>query len=131
MTRRGVRRRTAAGTEAGVATVLGVAMIALLAVLALAGAAVVGLVDAHRQAQAAADLAALAGGGAVGLGQDPCAAAAEVARRNGARLTQCWPQGATVGVVVTVPGPPVLGRRLVLPARARAGPVTPAGLSPR
>ena len=126
-----VAGRCTRGAESGVVTVLGIALVALIATVALAGAAVVGILDAHRRAESAADLAALAGGGAVAGGRDPCAAADAVARRNGAQLEQCDPQGLTVAVVVTVPGPRLLGLLSPLSARARAGPVTPVALAPR
>ena len=44
------------------------------------------MVVAHRTAQSAADLAALAGAGAIADGVDPCAAASGSAQANGARL---------------------------------------------
>jgi secretion/DNA translocation related TadE-like protein len=114
--------------ERGSATVW---VLALAGVLAAVGVAVVlvavALVARHR-AGAAADLAALAAAGHAVTG-DPavCAAAAEVARRNGARLSSCAPgDGATVSVTVTVPVR--LGRLGLFTAtgRARAGPVAAA-----
>lgn len=62
-----------------------------LALLAIAlGFCAVGLaVGMRHQAQSAADLAALAGAGRIGLGGDPCAAAGDVAARNGAVIAQC------------------------------------------
>jgi secretion/DNA translocation related TadE-like protein len=53
---------------------------------------------------------------------DPCASAADLARRNDARLTGCTVVGRDVRVVVEVPGPRWLGQRSDLSAAARAGP---------
>lgn len=80
------------------------------------------MVRAHRSAQAAADLAALAAADALGSGRDPCAAGAAVAAANGARLTACRPDGRVVTVVATVSGPHWLGQVADLAAEARAGP---------
>ncbi|TNM38719.1 hypothetical protein FHP29_15520 [Nocardioides albidus] len=94
-------------------------------VLLLVGAAtgVVGaIVVAHRRAQAAADLAALAAATTLGRAGDACTAAAEVARDNGAALTTCQVEGSDVLVEVSVAGPRWLGQDEDLGARARAGP---------
>jgi secretion/DNA translocation related TadE-like protein len=99
--------------------------IACLGVLLLVGAALgvtTAMVRAHRSAQSAADLAALAAASAVARGGDPCAAAAGLAERNGARLAGCSIEGREVQVLVTVPGPHWLGERSDLSAQARAGP---------
>jgi secretion/DNA translocation related TadE-like protein len=93
------------------------------AALGVVGAMVV----AHRRAQAAADLAALAGAGALARGVDPCASAAAVAEANDATLTACTVAGAQVRLVVTVAGPRGLGQTGDLTARARAGPVDQRG----
>jgi secretion/DNA translocation related TadE-like protein len=110
--------------ERGAATVLVVAMAGVLlmvgAALGVAGAMVV----AHRRAQAAADLAALAGAEALAQGNDGCVRAAGVAAANGASLTSCVPAGADVQVAVTVTGPHGLGQAADLAAEARAGPAT-------
>ena len=83
-------------------------------------------VSARHRAEAAADLAAIAGAAAVGAGRDGCAAAARVAAANQAQVSTCVvASDASVTVAVTVLLPPAL-RRLV--ARegahglARAGP---------
>jgi secretion/DNA translocation related TadE-like protein len=75
---------------------------------------------ARQRAEVAADLAALAGAQAARSGRaDPCAAAAEIAFRNGARLTGCTLTGETqVGVTVEVTSP------MAAHAKARAGSVT-------
>lgn len=96
-----------------------------LLLLVGAAAAVVGvLVAAHRTAQAAADLAALAGATTVveQSGRDPCGVAAEIASANDASLTRCRVSGAEVRVEVSVHGPRWLGQDQDLSAEARAGP---------
>jgi secretion/DNA translocation related TadE-like protein len=74
---------------------------------------------ARQRAEVAADLAALAGAQAARSGEaDPCAAAAEIAFRNGARLAGCTLTGETqVGVTVEVTSP------MAAHAKARAGSV--------
>ena len=69
--------------EDGGATVLVVAMAGLLMFVMTGLAAAGGLVTAQRRAQAAADLAALAGASAL---DDACARAGEVAAANAAAL---------------------------------------------
>jgi secretion/DNA translocation related TadE-like protein len=96
-----------------------------MGVLLLVGAAlaVVGaMVVAHRSAQSAADLAALAGAEAIAEGAEPCGPAATVAAANGAALDGCAVSGRELLVEVTVPGPRWLGQPHDLSARARAGP---------
>ncbi|HEY3632859.1 MAG TPA: Rv3654c family TadE-like protein [Jatrophihabitantaceae bacterium] len=86
-----------------------------------------GAVLARHRAESAADLAALAAAGRIGLGTDGCAVARSVAAANGASLARCRlvldPDGrsGTVDVAVTLavhlPG---VGSQRVL-ATARAG----------
>ena len=114
--------------EVGAGSVLAVAMLAVLVVVTVAVGGVVGVVAAHRTAQAAADLAALAGAGAVQDGADPCRRAGEIARRNGSRLQRCSVQGWDVAVVVVADTAHLPGGVLDLSARARAGPIS--GLAP-
>ena len=101
-------------------------LVACLGLLLLVGAAlgvVAALVRAHRQAQAAADLAALAVASAVARQPDPCTAGAAIARANGARLVSCVLAGRTSTVRVVVTGPRWWGRPVAdLGAEARAGP---------
>ncbi|MBV7282436.1 Rv3654c family TadE-like protein [Corynebacterium sp. TAE3-ERU30] len=100
--------------ERGYATVLLVAMIAVLCSI-LAGMATVGsLLIARHQAQLAADMAAVAGAYAHSDGHDGCRMAEEVARHNSAALGSCAVDGADI-IVQTV----VRGREAV----ARAGPL--------
>ncbi len=100
-------------------------VVALLSVLLLVGAAlgvVAAMVWAHRVAQSAADLSALAGAADLQEGKDACAAASRIAGANDASLASCLVQGEEVVVEVTVAGPRWLGQRSDLSARARAGP---------
>ena len=68
--------------ESGSATLLVLAMAGVLMFLGAALAVVTAMVAAHRSAQAAADLSALAGARGVAEGRDGCASAAEVAAAN-------------------------------------------------
>lgn len=108
--------------QRGAATVFAVACLAVLLLVGAALGVVAAMVHAHRQAQAAADLAALAGAQAVARGRDPCAAAGAIAASNGAALTGCTVAGSDVVVTVRVDGPHWLGQRADLDGRARAGP---------
>ena len=108
--------------ETGSATLLVVAMAGVIVLLGAALAVVTALVVAHRAAQSAADLAALAGASGVGSGGDGCAVAARVAAANGARLTVCAVSGRVIDVEVHFPGPHWLGQDADLAARSRAGP---------
>jgi secretion/DNA translocation related TadE-like protein len=99
--------------------------VAVIGVLLLVGAAlgvVAAMVHAHRMAQSAADLAALAGAQAQARGRDPCSAAVSIATANGATIDSCVVAGRDVRVRVTVVGPHWLGQRHDLSAQARAGP---------
>jgi len=107
--------------DRGSTTPFAVACLGLLVLLAAALAVTAAMVRAHRQAQSAADLAALAAARAAGSG-DPCAAGADTASANGARLTWCAVVGRDVSVRVEVTGPHWLGQRADLAAEARAGP---------
>jgi secretion/DNA translocation related TadE-like protein len=84
--------------------------------------AVAAIVLAHRRAQVAADLGALAGASALQRGGDACAAAERIVLRQDARLTGCVVEGSDVVVATGVPVAVPLGGA-ELPARARAGPV--------
>ena len=109
-----------ARADTGAATVLVVAMAGVLMFVALALTAVGGLVTAQRRAQAAADLTALAA--AAGSGSGGCADAGRIAAANGAAMDSCRVEGHAVRVSVSVPGPPLPGRRVRVSAEARAGP---------
>ncbi|MCD4532714.1 pilus assembly protein TadG-related protein [Nocardioides sp. cx-169] len=118
---------TARPDERGAATVFAVSCLALLLLLGAALGVVTALVAAHRAAQGAADLAALAGAETLGRGRDPCAAAAATAASNGGALAACAlaacaVDGRDVVVEVRVEGPHWLGQSADPVARARAGP---------
>jgi secretion/DNA translocation related TadE-like protein len=108
--------------QRGSITVLAVAMAAVLLFVGGTLAAAVGLVRAHRSAESAADLAALAGARELEGARDGCVAAARIAAANDARLTSCRVDGSDVVVSVTVSGPHWLGLHADLAAEARAGP---------
>lgn len=108
--------------EAGAATLLVLTMAGVLVFLAAALVVVAAMVVAHRAAQSAADLAALAGARGVAVGGDACAYAQQMALANGARITSCAVTGRVVEVEVAVAGPHWLGQSADLAARARAGP---------
>ena len=112
-------------SERGSATLFAVAVIGVLVLVGAALGVVTAMVHAHRVAQSAADLAALAGAEARARGRDPCAAAAGVADANRARLDGCDVVGFDVRVQVTVAGPRWLGQTHDLSAQARAGPAPP------
>jgi secretion/DNA translocation related TadE-like protein len=105
--------------EGGAATVLVVAMVGVLMFVMVGLAAAGGLVTAQRRAQAAADLAALAGASGTA---DACATAQEVAAANASRLDACRVDGEDVTVEVSVAGPRVPWRDVRVSAEARAGP---------
>ncbi len=108
--------------QRGSATVLVVAVAGLLLLVGAALGVVAAMVHAHRVAQSAADLAALAGARALALGRDGCVGAADVASANGVRMTSCRVAGRVVAVTVEAPGPRWLGQSADLLAEARAGP---------
>lgn len=114
-------RGCGARPEEGAGTVLAVAMMGLLVTVSVAVSGVVGVVAAHRRAQSAADLSALAGAAALQDGGDPCERAGSIARRNGATLRSCAVDGweVTVAVTSTIQLP---GDSMQLSARGRAGP---------
>jgi secretion/DNA translocation related TadE-like protein len=109
-------------SQRGAATLLVVAMSGVLLLLGAALGVVVAMVAAHREAQAASDLAALAAASSAGRGADACAAAERVARANGAMMITCRLDGFDATVTVTVLGPRLLGQSADLSATARAGP---------
>lgn len=113
---------TAGFGQRGSATLLVLSMAGVLATLGAALGVVAAMVVAHRSAQSAADLAALAGASAVSQGRPGCAAAEVVAHANGAVLTGCVLSGLDVDVEVRVAGPHWLGQTADLDARSRAGP---------
>lgn len=113
------RDRTA---DVGIATLWGLTIMGILLLLAAVSAAVVSLIGARHQAEAAADLAALAGAQAAVDGEDACEAARRIAAANDGLLTRCRVASQIVEVRVDVHGPPLLGTTWTLAGRARAGP---------
>ncbi len=99
------RPRRSGDGERGGATLLAVALAGVLILFGAAFGVVAAMIVAHRTAQAAADLAALAGAAAV-VEADPCGRA-----------------GLDVTVTVVVEGPRWLGQSADFDAQARAGPV--------
>ena len=104
--------------EAGAATVVVLALVFALGLIAWGAGSVVELVVAHRDAQNAADLAALAAADPRSSGG--CDVAARVAAANRARLVACEVDGATASVEVSVTA--IVGHRVEIHGRARAGP---------
>jgi secretion/DNA translocation related TadE-like protein len=107
--------------ERGAAVVVALGLVAALVFVAAVSAGTVCIMVAHRRAQVAADLAALAAAQALQGGGDPCQAAALIAGRHAVDLTRCVIDGTAVVVAVAALLPTALGGRHV-PARARAGP---------
>jgi secretion/DNA translocation related TadE-like protein len=108
--------------QRGAASLMAVAMLAVLLLLGAALGVVAAMVRAHRVAQSAADLAALAGATGLQEGGEACPAAARIADANQAAVTSCLVQGEEVVVEVSVDGPRWLGQQGDLSAQARAGP---------
>jgi len=106
----------------GAASLFAVACLSVLLMVGAALGVVAALVHAHRVAQSAADLAALAAASELAEGGDACAAAGRIAEANGAGLAACGVDGLDVAVTVTVEGPRWLGQSGDLAAEARAGP---------
>ena len=121
-------RPARAADERGSVAPLAVAVIGVLLLLGMSANLVVAVAAAHRTAQAAADLAALAGARAwqeqhvVALA---CAEASSVAGDNDARLVDCRIEGDDVLAVVEVASPEMFGREFDIHGRARAGPEQP------
>ena len=108
--------------DRGSASLLVVSLTGVVLLLGLAGAFLTATGAAQRRAQAAADLAALAGANAHQRGGDACVAAGQVADRNGVESTACQVEGNDVVVTVLLAGPEFLGHSWELIGRARAGP---------
>ena len=108
--------------QRGTVAVWAVPFIAVLALLTVSMSGVGAALVTVRRAQAAADLAALAGATAHAAGRAACVEAARVAHRNGSALDSCEVVGDDVRVVasaaVRLPWPEPLRAR----GRARAGP---------
>lgn len=115
--------RAEARDERGSATTWALALIGVLALLTVLLAGVGGALVTLRRAQAAADLAALAGATAHAGGRSACPEAVRVAGRNGARVDSCTVlPGGDVRVVVRAPVRGPWPEPLQVRGRARAGP---------
>ena len=128
MRRRRSPRLNLVRADRGSATLVAVAMMAVLMAFTTGGVYVGSAVIARHRAQAAADLTALAAAGSlVGGAGAACTQAAPLARAMGTTVTQCTVED--LDVVVTVEAAVALGRFDVGPARAtaRAGPVGAGG----
>jgi secretion/DNA translocation related TadE-like protein len=110
----------------GSASVLATVVVGVLAFAALLTAVVGGAVADKRRVEVAADLGALAGASAVQRGDDGCGAAAAIVTRNRSRLVGCSVAGPVISVRTARDTRRVLGLRLTLTSRARAGPVSAA-----
>jgi secretion/DNA translocation related TadE-like protein len=116
--------RSSPASERGSASIVAVAMMAVMLVLTGGGAVVGSAVIARHRAQAAADLAALSAAGRMASGQEvACGSAAALTVAMRATMAACAVE--ELDVVVTVEVPVSLGRWGVHLARAsaRAGPV--------
>jgi secretion/DNA translocation related TadE-like protein len=110
--------------DAGVATVLVVALSAVLLLLGAVMASLAAVAVTRHRAASAADLSALAAAAAVLEGPvAACGRAQDLAVRVGARVSSCTVEGDVVRVVAQVRPPGPLGRLGAASARARAGPV--------
>jgi secretion/DNA translocation related TadE-like protein len=114
------RARRVLRPDSGAGSVLLVAVVAVVLSAATAALVLGGALVSRQRAEAAADLAALAGAQALLRGGDACGAAGRVAAAGRARVVVCEPAGSTLHLVVEVALPGVLGRLDVPPARARA-----------
>jgi secretion/DNA translocation related TadE-like protein len=124
------------GVDRGSATIW---VLAACVLIALAGTVAVlrtEAVLARHRAESAADLAALAAAGRIGVGADYCAAARAIASADGAVLGRCVPAldagGRSGTVIVRVRASvrlPVVGTRTVS-ATARAGRLRTGAVGP-
>lgn len=118
-----MRRRPAGEAETGSASMWLTPMVAIIGVVTLVLAHVGAALVERRQAQSAADLAAVAGATALQHGEDGCGRAAAIAERNEADLVGCSVSGRRITLRVRRHVEvPVLGD-VPVTARARAGPV--------
>lgn len=94
--------RTRRRDDRGAGTVLIAVVIMALALATLGAAWMVGWVTSVHRADRLADLAALAGAEATSSGRDGCAAARQVAGRNGGRVDECELRGQVPSFVLVV-----------------------------
>lgn len=116
--------------DTGAGTVWVLAFIAIIWLTGAAGMAIGGVRTTRHRADAAADLAALAGAAHVSDGASAaCARARSIAADSGARMSRCAVKGRTVDVSVTMALRVPLGVGAVrVVSRARAGPVGQDGV---
>ncbi|MFN2494313.1 MAG: Rv3654c family TadE-like protein [Pseudonocardiaceae bacterium] len=116
----------AAERDRGSATIWAAGAIAVLMSVVVVGLHLGGVILARHQAESAADLAALAGAGAVLAGeQQACGQARRVTDRMRVQLVSCRARGADVLVEVTARPVGRLGDLGEATGRARAGPAAP------
>lgn len=108
-------------TERGSATVFMMSGLAVILFVGVAVAGASGLVVAHRRAQSAADLAAVAGAGALGTATDPCEVAGRLAAAADVTVESCRSTPVDITLVVWAAGPDLMGQHPRLRATARAG----------
>lgn len=119
-----------AHSEAGNATVRAIAVAIALVMIAATAALALGVLAAKTRAQAALDLATLAGASALinsigaTYGADPCAVVSEVCASNGIALTSCVADGLDV-----VTAARVRVSSYDVHVRSRAGPKNPQVIS--
>ncbi len=112
--------------DRGAATVWAAGAIAVLLSVMVFGLHLGGAMRARHQAESAADLAALAGAGAVLAGeQRACEQVRRVTDQMRVHLVSCWARGWDVLVEVTARPAGTLGDLGEATARARAGPAAP------
>lgn len=114
-------------TDDGSGTVLVLAVAGAVLTTLVTALAVTGALRAAHQARGSADLAALAAAQESSLGAPPayaCAVAAEIAERNGGRITGCAVSSGSVVTVDTAVSVPLRlgGLTPEMGGRARAGP---------
>lgn len=121
-------RGWAADRGSGVVWLTG--FMAVVWVIAVTAMTVGSVRAARHRADAAADLAALAGAARVAEGRAAACRAAEViAAKSGGRLSGCGVRGSVVEISVTVVlKVPIATDALRVSSRARAGPVGPEGV---
>lgn len=119
-----VGRRVGGGKDRGAASIWVLAAGLLIVAMGVAGAAAGAAIIARHQAQASADLGALAGAARAAEGpRGACRRAAEIVAANGGRLVACVLDGFDLTVAVDVTVHPVRGIIRTAHAKARAGPV--------
>jgi secretion/DNA translocation related TadE-like protein len=108
-------------SEQGAAVILVIVSMTILLTVGTMLGFLAGVFRAHRHAQSAADLTALAGAQTLMRGGNACRAAASFATANGSRLDRCQVVERDVLVSVRVDGPVWWGFAADPVAEARAG----------